>query len=102
MCLENWTLEIFLEDAGHTLLSLTIKMVQDVLPKKNSLMLMLYLSTILSILFNKEGIESQRNLKMAIRPGMLLKNVDLQAAMDNKIDVMEELFVTQDLLQNIS
>ena len=39
----------------------------------------------------KERIAMAKNLKMAITAGIGSDHVDLQAAMDNKIDVMEVL-----------
>ena len=47
---------------------------------------------VLSILSNKKKNENSTKFKMAITAGIGSDHVDLQAAMDNKVDVVEVTF----------
>ena len=80
----------FLEDRGHTLVVTSDKDADGCTADKELVDAdIVYFSTFLALLFNKKRMESAPNLKMAITAGIGSDHVDLQAAMDHKVDVVE-------------
>ena len=83
----------FLEDAGHTLVVTNDKDAPGCKAEKELVDADVVISQpFFPFYLTKERIESAKNLKMAITAGIGSDHVDLQAAMDNKIDVMEVTF----------
>ena len=83
----------FLEDAGHTLVVTNDKDAPGCTAEKELVDADVVISQpFFPFYLTKERIESAKNLKMAITAGIGSDHVDLQAAMDNKIDVMEVTF----------
>ena len=83
----------FLEDAGHTLIVTNDKDAPGCTAEKELVDADVVISQpFFPFYLTKERIESAKNLKMAITAGIGSDHVDLQAAMDNKIDVMEVTF----------
>ena len=79
-----------LEDAGHTLVVTSDKDAEGCVADKE----LVYADVVISQPFwpyylTRKRIESAKNLKMAITAGIGSDHVDLQAAMDNKVDVVE-------------
>ena len=80
----------FLEDAGHTLVVTSDKDADGCVADKE----LVDADVVISQPFwpyylNRKRIESAPNLKMAITAGIGSDHVDLQAAMDHKVDVVE-------------
>jgi len=80
----------FLEDAGHTLVVTSDKDAEGCTADKE----LVDADVVISQPFwpyylNRKRIESAPNLKMAITAGIGSDHVDLQAAMDHKVDVVE-------------
>ena len=83
----------FLEDDGHTLVVTNDKDAPGCTAEKELVDADVVISQpFFPFYLTKERIESAKNLKMAITAGIGSDHVDLQAAMDNKIDVMEVTF----------
>ena len=83
----------FIEDAGHTLVVTNDKDAPGCTAEKELVDADVVISQpFFPFYLTKERIESAKNLKMAITAGIGSDHVDLQAAMDNKIDVMEVTF----------
>ena len=83
----------FLEDAGHTLVVTNDKDAPGCTAEKELVDADVVISQpFFPFYLTKKRIESAKNLKMAITAGIGSDHVDLQAAMDNKIDVMEVTF----------
>ena len=83
----------FLEGAGHTLVVTNDKDAPGCTAEKELVDADVVISQpFFPFYLTKERIESAKNLKMAITAGIGSDHVDLQAAMDNKIDVMEVTF----------
>ena len=83
----------FLEDAGHTLVVTNDKDAPGCTAEKELVDADVVISQpFFPFYLTKERMESAKNLKMAITAGIGSDHVDLQAAMDNKIDVMEVTF----------
>ena len=83
----------FLEDAGHTLVVTNDKDAPGCTAEKELVDADVVISQpFFPFYLTKERIETAKNLKMAITAGIGSDHVDLQAAMDNKIDVMEVTF----------
>ena len=83
----------FLEDAGHTLVVTNDKDAPGCTAEKELVDADVVISQpFFPFYLTKERIASAKNLKMAITAGIGSDHVDLQAAMDNKIDVMEVTF----------
>ena len=79
-----------LEDAGHTLVVTSDKDAEGCVADKE----LVDADVVISQPFwpyylTRKRIESAKNLKMAITAGIGSDHVDLQAAMDNKVDVVE-------------
>ena len=79
-----------LEDAGHTLVVTSDKDAEGCIADKE----LVDADVVISQPFwpyylTRKRIESAKNLKMAITAGIGSDHVDLQAAMDNKVDVVE-------------
>ena len=80
----------FLEANGHTLVVTSDKDVKGCKADKELVDADIVISQpFWPYYLTKEKIESAKNLKMAITAGIGSDHVDLQAAMDNKIDVVE-------------
>ena len=83
----------FLEDAGHTLIVTNDKDAPGCEAEKELVDADVVISQpFFPFYLTKERIAMAKNLKMAITAGIGSDHVDLQAAMDNKIDVMEVTF----------
>ncbi len=83
----------FLEDAGHTLVVTNDKDAPGCVAEKELVDADVVISQpFFPFYLTKERITMAKNLKMAITAGIGSDHVDLQAAMDNKIDVMEVTF----------
>ena len=83
----------FLEDAGHTLVVTNDKDAPGCVAEKELVDADVVISQpFFPFYLTKERIAMAKNLKMAITAGIGSDHVDLQAAMDNKIDVMEVTF----------
>ena len=83
----------FLEDAGHTLVVTNDKDAPGCVAEKELVDADVVISQpFFPFYLTKERIAMAKNLKMAITAGIGSNHVDLQAAMDNKIDVMEVTF----------
>jgi len=83
----------FLEDAGHTLVVTNDKDAHGCVAEKELVDADVVISQpFFPFYLTKERIAMAKNLKMAITAGIGSDHVDLQAAMDNKIDVMEVTF----------
>jgi formate dehydrogenase len=83
----------FLEDAGHTLVVTNDKDAPGCVAEKELVDADVVISQpFFPFYLTKERIDMAKNLKMAITAGIGSDHVDLQAAMDNKIDVMEVTF----------
>ena len=83
----------FIEDAGHTLVVTNDKDAPGCTAEKELVDADVVISQpFFPFYLTKERITSAKNLKMAITAGIGSDHVDLQAAMDNKIDVMEVTF----------
>ncbi len=83
----------FLEDAGHTLVVTNDKDAPGCTAEKELVDADVVISQpFFPFYLTKERIAMAKNLKMAITAGIGSDHVDLQAAMDNKIDVMEVTF----------
>ena len=83
----------FLEDAGHTLVVTNDKDAPGCVAEKELVDSDVVISQpFFPFYLTKERIAMAKNLKMAITAGIGSDHVDLQAAMDNKIDVMEVTF----------
>nr|ABL97309.1 NAD-dependent formate dehydrogenase [uncultured marine bacterium HF10_12C08] len=83
----------FLEDAGHTLVVTNDKDAPGCIAEKELVDADVVISQpFFPFYLTKERIAMANNLKMAITAGIGSDHVDLQAAMDNKIDVMEVTF----------
>ncbi len=83
----------FLEDAGHTLVVTNDKDAPGCEAEKELVDADVVISQpFFPFYLTKERIAMAKNLKMAITAGIGSDHVDLQAAMDNKIDVMEVTF----------
>ena len=83
----------FLEDAGHTLVVTNDKDAPGCQAEKELVDADVVISQpFFPFYLTKERIATAKNLKMAITAGIGSDHVDLQAAMDNKIDVMEVTF----------
>ena len=83
----------FLEDAGHTLVVTNDKDAPGCVAEKELVDSDVAISQpFFPFYLTKERIATAKNLKMAITAGIGSDHVDLQAAMDNKIDVMEVTF----------
>ena len=86
-------LKKFLEDAGHTFVVTNDKDAPGCTAEKELVDADVVISQpFFPFYLTKERIASAKNLKMAITAGIGSDHVDLQAAMDNKIDVMEVTF----------
>ena len=80
----------FLEDAGHTLVVTNDKDAPGCVAEKELVDADVVISQpFFPFYLTKERIATAKNLKMAITAGIGSDHVDLQAAMDNKIDVVE-------------
>ena len=80
----------FLEDAGHELVVTSSKDGDDCEADKHIVDADVVISQpFFPYYLTREKIEKAKNLKMAITAGIGSDHVDLQAAMDNKIDVVE-------------
>ena len=80
----------FLEDAGHTFVVTSDKMEQDARQTEKLVDADVVISRpFFPYYLTRERIESAPNLKMAITAGIGSDHVDLQAAMDHKVDVVE-------------
>ena len=80
----------FLESSGHTLVVTSDKDAKGCKADKELLDSDIVISQpFWPYYLTREKIESAKNLKMAITAGIGSDHVDLQAAMDNKIDVVE-------------
>ena len=83
----------FLEDAGHTLVVTNDKDAPGCQAEQELVDADVVISQpFFPFYLTKERIATAKNLKMAITAGIGSDHVDLQAAMDNKIDVMEVTF----------
>ena len=83
----------FLESNGHTLVVTSDKDAKGCKADKELVDADIVISQpFWPYYLTREKIESAKNLKMAITAGIGSDHVDLQAAMDNKIDVMEVTF----------
>jgi formate dehydrogenase len=83
----------FLEDAGHTLVVTNDKDAPGCAAEKELVDADVVISQpFFPFYLTKERIAMAKNLKMAITAGIGSDHVDLQAAMENKIDVMEVTF----------
>ena len=83
----------FLEEAGHTLVVTNDKDSPGCVAEKELVDADVVISQpFFPFYLTKERIAMAKNLKMAITAGIGSDHVDLQAAMDNKIDVMEVTF----------
>jgi formate dehydrogenase len=83
----------FLEGAGHTLVVTNDKDAPGCVAEKELIDADVVISQpFFPFYLTKERIAMAKNLKMAITAGIGSDHVDLQAAMDNKIDVMEVTF----------
>jgi formate dehydrogenase len=83
----------FLEDAGHTLVVTNDKDAPGCVAEKELVDADVVISQpFFPFYLTKERIATAKNLKMAITAGIGSDHVDLQAAMDNKIYVMEVTF----------
>ena len=83
----------FLEDAGHTLVVTNDKDAPGCVAEKELVDADVVISQpFFPFYLTKERIAMAKNLKMAITAGIGSDHVDLQAAMENKIDVMEVTF----------
>ena len=83
----------FLEDAGHTLVVTNDKDAPGCVAEKELVDADVVISQpFFPFYLTKERIATAKNLKMAITAGIGSDHVDLQAEMDNKIDVMEVTF----------
>ena len=92
----------FLEDAGHTLVVTSDKDGEGCQADKELVDAAVVISQpFWPYYLTREKMESAPNLKMAITAGIGSDHVDLQAAMDRKVDVVEVRIVIQDKLQNI-
>ena len=80
----------FLEDAGHTLVVTSDKDGEGCTADKELVDADIVISQpFFPYYLTREKMESAPNLKMAITAGIGSDHVDLQAAMDNKVDVVE-------------
>jgi len=80
----------FLEDAGHTLVVTSDKDGADSVAAKEIVDADVVISQpFWPFYLTRELIEKAKNLKIAITAGIGSDHVDLQAAMDNKVDVVE-------------
>ena len=83
----------FLEDAGHTLIVTSSKDGEDNVADKELIDADIVISQpFFPYYLTREKLESAKNLKMAITAGIGSDHVDLQAAMDNNVDVVEVTF----------
>jgi formate dehydrogenase len=83
----------FLEDAGHSLVVTSSKDGKDNVADKELVDADVVISQpFFPYYLTREKMESAKNLKMAITAGIGSDHVDLQAAMDNKVDVVEVTF----------
>ena len=83
----------FLEDAGHTLVVTSSKDGVDNVADKELIDADIVISQpFFPYYLTREKMESAKNLKMAITAGIGSDHVDLQAAMDHKVDVVEVTF----------
>ena len=83
----------FLEDAGHTLVVTSSKDGPNNLADKELIDADIVISQpFFPYYLTREKMESAKNLKMAITAGIGSDHVDLQAAMDHNIDVVEVTF----------
>ena len=83
----------FLEDAGHTLIVTSSKDGEDNVADKELIDADIVISQpFFPYYLTREKMESAKNLKMAITAGIGSDHVDLQAAMDNNVDVVEVTF----------
>ena len=86
-------LRSFLENAGHKLVVTSDKDTKGCVAEKELVDADVVISQpFFPFYLTKERIASAKNLKMAITAGIGSDHVDLQAAMDNNIDVMEVTF----------
>ena len=86
-------LRSFLEGAGHTLVVTNDKDAPNCVAEKELVDADIVISQpFFPFYLTRERIESAKNLKMAITAGIGSDHVDLQAAMDNNVDVMEVTF----------
>ena len=80
----------FLEDAGHTLVVTSDKDGEGCEADRELVDADIVISQpFFPYYLTRKGMESAPNLKMAITAGIGSDHVDLQAAMDNKVDVVE-------------
>jgi len=83
----------FLEDAGHTLVVTSSKDGSGNVADKELIDADIVISQpFFPYYLTREKMESAKNLKMAITAGIGSDHVDLQAAMDNDVDVVEVTF----------
>jgi formate dehydrogenase len=83
----------FLEDAGHTLIVTSSKDGEGNVADKELIDADIVISQpFFPYYLTREKMESAKNLKMAITAGIGSDHVDLQAAMDNNVDVVEVTF----------
>jgi len=83
----------FLEDAGHTLVVTSSKDGEGNVADKELINADIVISQpFFPYYLTREKMESAKNLKMAITAGIGSDHVDLQAAMDNNVDVVEVTF----------
>ena len=83
----------FLEDAGHTLVVTSSKDGEGNVADKELINADIVISQpFFPYYLTREKMESAKNLKMAITAGIGSDHVDLQAAMDNNVDVIEVTF----------
>jgi len=83
----------FLEDAGHTLVVTSSKDGENNIADKELVDADIVISQpFFPYYITREKMESAKNLKMAITAGIGSDHVDLQAAMDHKVDVVEVTF----------
>jgi formate dehydrogenase len=83
----------FLEDAGHTLVVTSSKDGEGNVADKELIDADIVISQpFFPYYLTREKMESAKNLKMAITAGIGSDHVDLQAAMDNNVDVIEVTF----------
>ena len=86
-------LRSFLENAGHKLVVTSDKDTKGCVAEKELVDADVVISQpFFPFYLTKERIASAKNLKMAITAGIGSDHVDLQAAMENNIDVMEVTF----------
>ena len=86
----NLGLRKFLEENGHTLVVTSDKDSKGCIADKELVDADIVISQpFWPYYLTRERIESAKNLKMAITAGIGSDHVDLQAAIDNKVDVVE-------------